>query len=490
MSLNLLLDLFQENPAIQLVKLPYAPYLLDFLRVEFLEAQKTEVIQDDLCARLSLYVEDINERFSPEGEGRGSVFGESIPALKYIQQWVDKGVFRRIRNEQREPTLIIQPAIQKLIRFLLEDLKEREFVGTACRFGTILEYITRLYDAASTSPTGRIDQINEQIEKLNEEKNKLIRTGEMAPLATIDAQDIITTLETECSILAIDFTGIEEQYRRFISSMVAEMKTRGDLVSRTLDFDKSINESSQGLSYAIFKNLLDDTDKMEDIRTEISLLMDDTQFTEFFLKDSPVRSLFKRIYQSDDRIRRVKRQILSNLKVGLNRDWSKRFKAARHTIGEIKDSARRLSSEVSFNDDFLELDLPSFTFRNTFPLEMYPWDGEERKEVVNAFEEAEDTGEFSNLNFHMLRASLDKLRENIDEELFDKDEISLADLLIKFPLKFGIYDIMGYIHIAKIDPHHLVDESISSLSIPSENSKKNLLVTLPNITFVNPYDKT
>jgi hypothetical protein len=125
-----------QAPSVALLRSDNAPLVLSFLAQEFLHDPRPILSLDTFTEHLELYLERLQQQYP-------HLYRDT--AKNYVKQWSEEKGLLRIYRPGGSPDYVVELTIhaQHALSWV-EDLEEREFVGTESRFSQILNLLNEI----------------------------------------------------------------------------------------------------------------------------------------------------------------------------------------------------------------------------------------------------------------------------------------------------------------------------------------------------------
>ena len=152
-----------HHPAWRLLRSEHAPLVASFLHRVFIVPNVRVMAASDMA-----------EALNDELYGIRQSLGENTfpkPALEYLNDWAgpDKGWLRKFyRAGTDEAQFDLTPSSERALAWL-EQLSERQFVGTESRLLTLFDLLKQMRDGTETNPARRIAELQARRNKIDVE---------------------------------------------------------------------------------------------------------------------------------------------------------------------------------------------------------------------------------------------------------------------------------------------------------------------------------
>ena len=440
------LHLFEESPALRLMRGRLGSFVVGFFLKTFKHWGVVEASEEELAATLSEHIEQMRELEDFDAPKR-------LPQ-EYLDEWCDEDhrYLTKVYSEEREEYVFrLTRHSEKAISWLqdLLAMQQRGYATTESRFNRIMLEMQSLAQGVNADPEARIRELVRKREDLDEEIRRIQETGE----APIFGEDVIRDQVYDLSDLVehflSDFRAIEEFFKdhaREISTLYAQGEaSKGDIVEHVLDSDDELRACDQGKSYFGFRNMMTNPSlarKLRNLAEQTSQIARkrglDPNKTFSDLGDR----LFGEAgaaHGAYGRISRKLRQVVGEHAGGGGRH-------VRDTLSKIRRQAFRLRDQPPEDWEF-EIEIrPQF-----FGLmEAEFWEPKAVEPFAAVKKSQPEDSEWMNEILHSVREPLDlaRFRDRVDEVLVQEETVSLSEMVEKYPLERGIVDVVCYRVIA------------------------------------------
>ncbi len=454
------LHLFEESPALRLMRGRLGSFVTGFFFKTFKKWGVIEASEEELSATLAEHIEQIREIEDAEAPKRSP--------QEYLDEWCDEEhryLTKSYHEEREEYVFRLTRHSEKALSWLndLLAMQHRGYATTESRFNRIVHEMQELNNGVNSDPDTRIRELVRKREDIEEEIRKIQETGE----APIFGEDVIRDQVYDLSDLVehflSDFRAIEEFFRdhaREISNLYAQGKaSKGDIVEHVLDADEQLRACDQGKSYFGFREMMMNPSLARMFRSLAEQTSDIAK-----KRGLDPQKLFSNLgdrlfgeassaHGAYGRISRKLRQVVGDHAGGSGRQ-------VRDTLAEIRAHAYQLRDVTLEDWDFeIEIRPKFFTL-----MEAEFWE----PKAVEAFAEvkpakSEDSGWINEILGSVGEPlDLKKYRSRVTETLGEVEQITLSEMVERYPLERGVVEIVCYRVIAGEDPRHeiLPDELI------------------------------
>lgn len=475
---------FKIAKPLLLLRAKNAAFIVSFFQKVFADANITTIANAELRSKLEGYMEELSYEEKDEELEAGTLFDEfSIRAAQYIDKWSNAGFLRKYPSDDGEDLHELTPDSIKVLKWL-DDLQQREFVGTNSRFKDIFFKLQKMIEQSNEDTELRIQELEKKKWAIEDEINLLKSGMKPAVFDDIEIKEQFYDLNKMARELLADFSEVEqnfEQIRKDIQRKYTEKDVaKGSLLVFALDALDEIELKQQGKSFKAFWEFLMDEKKQQEF----------THLTEKLYQLLNAHSID---YNNDRFLKHLKRYLhVSGRKViDSNRKLSEKIsrvlseknllerRRAMELIGEIKQMAYTLIDTKIKNDEFLIIEDEPFI--NLFDR----WEPGEEKDDISSILFPDGTGNDGEADFKILfdQFTIDrkKLIQRIDEMLEGKDQVTLKEIIDKYGLQNGLSEIVGYFSIATSSMHHIIIEDAKDPIWIGERK-----VNMPMIIYTKP----
>jgi hypothetical protein len=447
-------NIFESNAAFSLIRAYKAPLILSFLFQEFKSKPNYRLPYFDLSKRLADYME-----FLQDEPGKDETGDLNLRARLYLDNWTDRGFLIKAPDEKSgEHYIELSSATEKVINWVEEALSEQKFIGTESRFRDIFRKLKEVIEYSTTDPKVRIEQLQQEKEKLDEEITQIKLTGQVKIMEKHQVEENFIEISRMAKSLLADFKDVEKNFQR-IGRHLYERQTeliysKGTLLEIALNAWLTLKEEEQGKSFYAFWNFLQSDAQKEELREltqKLYQLLDQHQI--IYSEDQFLKHLKKNLHNSGTRVLDSNDRLAEKLnRVLAEKTLLERLKIL-ELIRDIRQNALKVVNDPPTDDDFMEL--PVFEADIKLPLNKRMVLGPEQDMVIkNVAEEIEtEAPDFSPL-FRQFFVDKKELQRRIDELLENQPFISLKELTVHYPIEKGLSEIVTYFSIASQNPRH------------------------------------
>lgn len=283
-------------------------------------------------------------------------------ALVIANQWVIDGyLVRRLVQGNEEETYALTAAGQEAIR-TISRMKSKRRSPTESRLELMMHSIERLAADSDTSNESRIEQLEEEKRRIDEEI-AAIRAGQNVAISRKTALERVNEILDLVADLEGDFQRVREEFERLNRELRTKILqsngTRGEILDKFfLGFD-GITQSEAGQAFSAFYRLLTDDKASEDLEEAIRHLND----REFYWDLTPdeqrrISSLQSTLVEKAESIHSVMLHLAKALKDFVCRRGFVEEQRLATLIREARQAALLLSKQKGLRDGIMEMTFP------------------------------------------------------------------------------------------------------------------------------------
>jgi hypothetical protein len=477
---------FKSARPLVILRAKSAPLMLSFFYRIFREGHITTVSHTELRNKLEGYLEDLEYEEKDDELDATSLFDDySVKATQYIEKWSNAGFLRKYPNDEGEDLHELTSDTQKVMKWI-DDLEQREFVGTNSRFKDIFFKLQKMVEQGNENPEQRIEELERKKWEIENEIN-LLKLGKK-PFVSDDTEikEQFYELNKMARELLSDFTEVEqnfEQIRKDIQRKYTEKDVvKGSLLVFALDALDEINEKPQGKSFKAFWEFLMDEKKQQEfsqMAEQLYQLLKDRNID--YNNDRFLKNLKRYLHASGRKVIESNRKLSEKISRVLSEKNLLERRRAMELIGEIRQMAYILIDNRLKEDVFIEVEAdPLINLIDRW--ELYEAKDQLTDVLFPDGMGGTESGE-ANLKslFDQFAIDKKKLVQRIDAMLKDRTQVTLKEIVEVFGLENGLSEVVGYFSIASGSNHHIIlEETIDPIIIEKRR------VNVPMIIYTKP----
>ncbi len=470
-----------NSPAWRLLRADNAPLVLSFLHRVFVAENVRSISATELARRLDDELYALNQR---EADQRGGERGKRYPkaAKAYLDDWAapEAGWLRKYYPDGTdEPHYDATPAVEKALQWL-QNLREREFVGTESRLNVIVELLRQIVFGTETDPSQRLTELRRQRQQIDEQIAR-VQAGDLAMLDETAVRDRYQQFAGTARELLADFREVEENFRKLdrqLREKIAGWRGgKGELLDDVLGSRESIAGSDQGRSFQAFYGFLLSQARQE----ELSELLDRVHsLAGFAEREARLRLVHYDWLDAAERTQATVRQLSEQLRRFLDDQVWFENRRVIDILRQIESRALALR-ETKNIPVTMEIDAPAPAIRLPMERPLYAPVKKTRITSDNV-EDAEEETDPSAL-FEQIYVDPEPLCGGIRQALRGQPRIGLAELVDRHPLQQGVAELVTYLALRDEAFAIVYDEAHRERITWSDADGRERAATLPRVTY-------
>jgi hypothetical protein len=481
-----LLQLLLFNPAVQILRLRNAHWVLPFLYRVFKEENRFSIPEESL---MLLLADALNAQEEAEEDLTDAKieFGddEQSRSRKYLLNWVQKRLLQDFQTAGGDIQYQLSAYTEKIFQWL-SSLQVRQHVGTESRFKLLFNSLRDITEHTEDDRTKRLELLKNKRAEIDKEI-KAIEHG-VAPEKYSDTQvqerlELFTRL---CYELVGDFREVEDRFKE-IHRGIVEQHTRaeqhkGAIVGFAFGAYDSLRNSSQGKSFYAFWDFLISRigqQEWQELTTQLLQLLCDRGIAadEPFLQN--VKSLLlmqgKTVYDANDKMADKLSRIITEKEIA-------RHRRLRRQIAGIKQQVLDLMNEETVDCGLTIEEGPDIKMLMDRKLTLQQKTAAAAvKQPVETAETIADPERFSKL---LNTAFIDKkkLWNKVEAALRNKQTATLKEILETTAPDHGLAEVVSYYAFLKDKPTkvQVIDNTTELIPLNAEQTK---FVQVPYLLF-------
>ncbi|MBN9297862.1 MAG: DUF3375 domain-containing protein [Filimonas sp.] len=446
-------SLFNNAPAIQMLRMRNAAWVLPFLYEVFKEGNNFSVEETKLthllAETLSLHadgLEDLEEAKIEFGED------EESRARKYLLNWVQKRVLQDFPDSDGTTQYQLSAHTEKVFQWF-QTLARRDFVGTESRFKMLFSSLRDMVEKSEDDRTMRLEELKNKRAAIDREIKALELGATVEVYNNAQVQERLELFIRLCYELLSDFREVEDNFKQIHRSIVehhtkAELN-KGAIVGYAFEAYDSLRNSDQGKSFYAFWDFLISRAGQEEWRLlteQLFKLLEDRNITadNTFLQN--IKTLLlqqgRNVYEANDRMAEKLSRIISEKEIA-------RHRRLRTQISNIKELVLDAINDDTINCGIGTDKAPEIRLAMDRKLNLeQKAQAVVMKQPANASEAIADMERFS----RMLNTSFidkKKLWQKVEDVLKQKQTATLKEIAETAGLEHGIPEIVSYFSFLK-----------------------------------------
>ncbi|MBI0132285.1 MULTISPECIES: DUF3375 domain-containing protein [Snodgrassella] len=425
--------LYEENKVWKLLRATTAPLILAFIEQVFSSGQN-EISYSQ--ARILL-----------DAELEKNHWYADTPAAIYINQWVKDGWLREMDNK-----LTKTDTCEIALRFC-QSFDERNINTSASHLRIVQEAVRELVIALNENPEERIALLNQRKAELEKEIT-IIQTRGINTLSDQQRRERLREIYQLASVLTNDFRYVEDEIRRLDQEirikMIEKDNNRGEVLQATMDQEALLAQSDAGSAFESFFQLLCDSNRSTEFKEQLDIILN--QISDNYLQPRQrkfLKRLLQELTQESEHIFQIRRRTEENLKTYIKSGAAQEKRTVDRLITQLEQLA------VNFSKNNINLKQATHLILPTGNIEINSPDSICLKEPIAAIQ-ITDITEHTNsvVPSETVLTLLDTIQikevaDSIYHNLCTFGPLTIAGLVEKKPINFGLEELVAYLRIAQ-----------------------------------------
>ncbi len=452
----------EQHGTFRLFRKERAAMMLAFFVEAFKKGHRSDIPRSALMSELSAFCEYLSLTVGEEAETK------SPAAL--LDEWADDGFLRKYyRSNAAEPSYDLTPESEKAIEWLRE-LSERRFVGAESRLLKVFDLMKDIAYGAAFDADERIAELEKRKAEIEAEIAR-VRSGEAGGLDPTAVRERYYELEDTARRLLADFRQIELNFRKLDrearARVIAADKERGRVLKDIFEYRDAILSSDQGKSFQAFWAFVMSTEKKSEFAALAGRVLALPEVEA--LPKSVELDVFDRLLVSAGaRVQRTAHLLNEELRAFLDEKSRREGRAVAVLAEEIKKLALALREAPPADRAFIVIEGdPDIDLVMERPL----FEPEEPVRIGTAPEAHGESDADAAALFAQEEIDREAIRANIAEALLDRQQISLAELLARYPVADGGAEVLGYLAEASLPGAAMISDE-ERTELRAENRKR------------------
>lgn len=466
------------HPALKLLNADHMPLIISFLYKVFIEPNQRSLSASDLESMLSDYLYHLREIHGDHKYSRS--------AKAYLEDWASgESAFLRkyYTHLSDEPEFDLTPATEKAVEWL-QSLGDQRFIGTASRLLTVFQLLREIVHGTETDPRLRIASLERQKAEI-ESKIERIRQDGIVPYDATQVKERFFHVEETARRLLADFRQVEYNFRdldRETRERIATSdKTKGALLDEIFRENDVIWDSDQGRSFRSFWEFLMSPNRQADLEELLDAVYALDEIRN--INPDPFLAHIKfYLLEAGEKVYKTNNLLVEQLRKYLDDQAYLENKRIIELIKSIEKQAIAVKDQPPSDRQFAKLDAlkPDVDLIMSRGLFIPP-----KNPDIWAAELKQGTAEIevSALYRHDY-VDERELKNNIRKALQSQAQISLAQLVRRYPIRRGIAEVLTYLNLAGKDDKAVIadDENERLVLIMTTGEQKE--IQLPKVIFI------
>lgn len=434
MTYESLKNLRENNPAWRLLASDNASFILSFFYKEFVLPNQRKLPEHILVSKLENYMELIPH-----------IRENNKKAKDYLVEWSGDGFgwLRRFypKNEE-EVHYDLSSSTEKAIEWLIS-LKKDPFIGTESRLIIVFNLLEAIISGTQTDPELKLVELEKKKEEI-EREIELVKEGNIRKLEPTQIKERFQQASRTSREILSDFRAVEQNFRELSREMREKIakwdRSKGELIGDYFSEKNDIYQSDQGKSFNAFMKFI----MSGDATTRFDKMMEELKKIEALsgiVEQSGMQDIVGDWGKGSEHVLDTLQTMSEQLRRYVDESYIDEEKRINQLIKNIERTALELRGELLKQNiqqlDEVKADIHLPMDRNLF--------SPPRK--VELLDEDIDYGISKGLEdslYSHIYVDKEKLIGNIQHELMHQNEIGLGEVIEKYPLKYGLTELISY----------------------------------------------
>jgi len=431
----------REQPLWRLLAALHAPVILALLSKHFLEGER-RVPQSILHERVERDLEDLRAE------------GAEMPqrAQVYVSEWLSAGYLERYfpANAQEEEYEISAAAAQA-IRFV-NSVNERRATATESRLNVVIQQLVELVEQTDVNPENRLASLFLERERLDQQIAR-IEAGHVQVLNDSQALERVREIIMLADDLVNDFRNVRDKFsalnRELREKLMDDSESRGEVLEALFSGVDLIGDSEAGRTFSAFWRLLTDSEQNKSLEEALEILPERAFCKELRKEERQfLRRLISVLLEQGGIVHDVLQNFARSLK---NFVQSREFQEQRRInqlLNEAQKAALKLRDVVGVTEKLaFELPLTSCKIRSLSQLSLLDPSTGLSDTLISSAPQADISLELVSDLVAQSEINFAELRSNIFDCLSYAHQVSIGELLDRYPATQGLGSVIGYISL-------------------------------------------
>ncbi len=470
---NSLRHLKQNNQTLKLLNSDNFAMNISFFHMAFTRAKTITLPQREIVQLFDDYLYELN--------ARQDLYPKS--ARQYLDEFCARGWMRRYYESEDEPLYELTPSTNKALEWL-ESLQQREFVGSRTKFNLIFELLEQL-DFETNYDTGqRVAKLEGDIAKIKMQIERIKNNEDLRFDETRIKEHFMQVTELSRK-LQFDFSQIEQNFRELNKKTKERISgfegAKAEVLETVFDYEEEIRQQDQGKSFYGFWQLLMDESQSQKLDALIQncYRLDPIRQMD---SDKKLGSLKYDLLKSGQKVYKLSTKLIEQLRRFMDeRAWADN-KRVLQLIGSIEKRALHIKDMPPKQKDFMEV--TDMRPRLNLPFERKLFSVPLKQEFSHQLKHQKVDIDLDEALFDTDFVDETLLQKQVLKELSRHSQVSLRQILEKYPPTQGIGELIGYLNIASKMGQGYINKTAKEYVTVEGPDGADKRVSMPKIIFL------
>lgn len=446
-------ELLTSSPAVQMIRMRNAHWVLPFLYQTFKSENKLSIPEPVLTSVLAEELrthaegtEDLEEARIEFGED------EESRARKYLLNWVQKRLLQDFPDADAVTQYQLSSHTEKVFQWL-QSLEKRQFVGTESRFRFLFQTLKEMVEYTEDNSAARLEDLKNKRAEIDKEIKKLEMGYQPEVFSNAQVKERLDWFIRLSYELLSDFREVEDNFKGIHRAIVEQHTkaeaSKGAIVGFAFGAYDELRKSDQGKSFYAFWDFLisrsgqEEWKQMTDSLLEL-LLERGIDANDNYIRN--VKSLLlqqgRSVYDANDKMAEKLSRIITEKEIA-------RHRRLRQQISSIKELVFQLMDEPKVDAGLSTSGSAEIRMSMERRLTLMPKQAPPAvKQPANAAEKVEDLERFNRM---LNTAFIDKkkLWSQVEEVLEKHQTATLREIIDTVGLEHGVGEVVSYFSFLK-----------------------------------------
>ena len=353
-------------------------------------------------------------------------------------------------------------------------MDKKEFIGTESRFLDIFAKLRELIEHSSADPEKRIAVLEKKKKEIEDQIRQIKTSGQVDSYSDTQIKERFFEINKLGRELISDFKEVEENFKEITRNIYEKQTqqdlTKGAILGYTLDATDELRQSDQGKSFQAFWLFL---------IGNVFKILEERRIAQ----PEPFLSRIKiYLHAAGQKVVTSNHRLTEKLSRILAEKYQQERQKTMELIGDIRRLALQRIDNPPLQEPFVEIEgAPAIRMVMDRPLGQPP-------QMASFANQPRTLGgrELSQADLEKLfdQQSIDRetLLQNIESLLSDHSQVTLAEIIRRYPLTKGLAELITYVAIASNSPDHLInDQAFQQIAWLEGDVQK--VVRLPRVIY-------
>ena len=450
-----LVRLRRTDPAWRLLTADRAPVIATFLDRAFRSGERRTWAESEITVVLEDVLFEVQ---ALEG-------AEAVPrsAGDYLTEWAqdDKGWLRKFYPAGTdEAHFDLSPAAERALGWL-DTLFDRGFIGTESRLRTAIHLLEQIVEGVEDDPDERVRRLEAQRAEIDRQI-AAIRAGDVPILDDRGLRERFLQFARLARDLLSDFRAVEHRFReldRDVRTRIAGWEgDKGTLLRDVFGDRDVIADSDEGQSFRAFWDFLMTPESQEHLSQLLDRVLEIEALSEEGAPGESQSSLRRVHYEwivAGEQTQRTVARLSQQLRRFLDDQAYLENRRIIETLNRIGRHALAIASDGRSGPD---MDIDGTAAEVSLPLERPPASAVDDDTIDLKLDDTAVEDLDLSMLFDQVFVDTARLERQIGDLLAMADQVSLATVVHRYPLREGLAELVGYLSGASSSSAAVIDE--------------------------------